>query len=275
MAYQTLIFAQERELVLLTLNRPEKLNALTHEMMDELRAALDEIETSDARAVIVTGAGKAFCAGMDLAALRQMRREPPESEALSGQKLESEPDAEAVAGSKRIADFFRCIHAFSKPLIAAVNGHAVAGGCGIATLADITLASPEAKFGYTEVRVGFMPAFVAAFLIRQIGEKRARDLLLTGRLISADEAWRIGLVNEVVPGGKLLDHAREIAAQLTALSPVSLRYTKQLLGDFFQEELDRDLTKAQQTSARIRGADDFQEGLSAFLEKRPPRWRNR
>lgn len=275
MAYQTLILAQERELALLTLNRPEKLNALTHEMMDELRAVLDEIEASDARAVIVTGAGKAFCAGMDLAALRQMRREPPESEALSGQKLESEAGAEAVAGSKRIADFFRRIHAFSKPLIAAVNGHAVAGGCGIATLADITLASPEAKFGYTEVRVGFMPAFVAAFLIRQIGEKRARDLLLTGRLISADEAWRIGLVNEVVPSGKLLDRAREIAAQLTALSPVSLRYTKQLLGDFFQEELDRDLAKAQQASARIRCTGDFQEGLSAFLEKRPPRWRNR
>lgn len=271
MAYQTLILAQERDLALLTLNRPEKLNALTHEMMDELRAALDEIEASDARAVIVTGAGKAFCAGMDLAALRQMRRK---SQPLS-EKPESGPDTEAIAGSKRIADFFRRIHAFSKPLIVAVNGHAVAGGCGIATLADITLAVPEAKLGYTEVRVGFMPAFVAAFLIRQIGEKRARDLLLTGRLISADEAWRIGLVNEVVPSGKLLERAREIATQIAALSPVSLRYTKQLLGDFFQEELDRDLAKAQHTSARIRGTEDFQEGLSAFLEKRPPRWQNR
>lgn len=275
MAYRTLILTQERELALLTLNRPEKLNALTHEMMGEFGEALNEIEVSDARAVIVTGAGKAFCAGMDLAALRQMRAEASESTTPPGQGPDGAPDAEAVAGSKRIADFFRHIHAFSKPMIAAVNGHAVAGGCGIATLADITLAAPKAKFGYTEVRVGFMPAFVAAFLIRQIGEKRARDLLLTGRLISADEAWQMGLVNEVVADGKLLDRASEIAAQMIALSPVSLRYTKRLMSKFFQEELERDLEKAQQDSAQIRGTQDFREGLSAFLEKRPPRWRDR
>ncbi|MGH9377502.1 MAG: enoyl-CoA hydratase/isomerase family protein [Terriglobia bacterium] len=266
MAYNTLTLEREREIALLTLNRPEKLNALTHEMMDELHSALNDVGDGPARALIVTGAGKAFCAGMDLSVLKQM------SSAPSAPRKDAGPDPEALADSKRIADFFRHIYRFPKPLIAAVNGHAVAGGCGIATLADLTLAAPEAKFGYTEVRVGFMPAFVTAFLIRQIGEKRARDLLLTGRIIEAAEAQRMGLVNEVVASGKLLDRAREIAAGFIALSPTSLLYTKRLICDFFQEELDRELEMGIEASARIRATQDFHEGLSAFLEKRKPRW---
>lgn len=274
MAYQTLTLGQEHDVALLTLNRPEKLNALTHEMMDELHAALRDVEAGAARVLIVTGAGKAFCAGMDLSVLKQMGSAPSEPPGPLKLLQNAAPDPKVLADSRRIAELFRHIYTFSKPMIAAVNGHAVAGGCGIATLADITLAAPEAKFGYTEVRVGFMPAFVAAFLIRQIGEKRARDLLLTGRIIEAEEARQIGLVNEVVAGGKLLDRAREIAAQMIAVSPTSLRYTKRLICDFFQNELDRELEMAMQTSARIRATRDFHEGLSAFLEKRKPRWQD-
>ncbi|MGH9343161.1 MAG: enoyl-CoA hydratase/isomerase family protein [Terriglobia bacterium] len=267
MIYKTLILDQEQEIALLRLNRPEKLNALTSEMMDELHAALSDIEAGTAHVLIVTGAGKAFCAGMDLSVLKQMSSEPSEP------SQNAAPDPGVLADSRRIAGLFRHIYTFSKPMIAAVNGHAVAGGCGIATLADLTLAVPEAKFGYTEVRVGFMPAFVAPFLIRQIGEKRARDLLLTGRIIGAEEARQMGLVNEIVADGTLLDRAREIAAQMIAVSPTSLRYTKRLIGDFFQEELDRKLEMGMQASTRIRGTCDFHEGLSAFLEKRKPRWK--
>ncbi|MGH9351498.1 MAG: enoyl-CoA hydratase/isomerase family protein [Terriglobia bacterium] len=270
MAYQTLTLAQEHEVALLTLNRPEKLNALTHEMVDEIHSVLSDVEAGPARVLIVTGAGKAFCAGMDLSVLKRMSSEPSEP---SGPCQDAGPDPEVVVDSKRIADFFRHIYMFPKPMIAAVNGHAVAGGCGIATLADLTLAAPEAKFGYTEVRVGFMPAFVAAFLIRQVGEKRARDMLLTGRIIEAEEARQMGLVNEVVAGGKLLDRAREIAAGIASVSPTSLRYTKRLICDFFQTELDRELEMGIGASAQIRGTQDFHEGLSAFLEKRKPRWK--
>lgn len=274
MAYPTLTLAQEHDVALITLNRPEKLNALTHEMMDELHAALREVEAGAARVLIVTGAGKAFCAGMDLSVLKQMGSAPSEPSGPLNLPQTAIPDPKTQADSRRIADLFRHIYTFPKPMIAAVNGHAVAGGCGIATLADLTLAVPEAKFGYTEVRVGFMPAFVAAFLIRQIGEKRARDLLLTGRIIEAEEARQMGLVNEIVAGGKLLDRAREIAAQMIAVSPTSLRYTKRLISDFFQNELDREMEIAMETSARIRATRDFHEGLSAFLEKRKPHWQD-
>src|SRR2546426_8719843 len=134
-----------------------------------------------------------------------------------------------------MASVFRSLYDFPKPTIAAVNGAAVAGGTGIATLCDFTLAVPDAKFGYTEVRIGFVPAIVSTFLLRQIGEKQARDLLLTGRIFTADEAYRMGLINEIVPPEKLIDRARELAAQLMENSPTSLRLTKRLLSDRSEE----------------------------------------
>ncbi len=168
---------------------------------------------------------------------------------------------------------FRRIYSFPKPMIAAVNGPAIAGGCAIASLADFTLAVPEAKFGYTEVRIGFMPAIVSVFLIRQVGEKRARDLLLTGRIFDAEEARQMGLVNEIVPQEKLLERARELATTLLGVSPTSLAYTKRLLREFTKAEMDRELDLAVEQNARIRSTADFREGLAAFLEKRKPAWR--
>ena len=158
---------------LITLNRPEKRNAISTAMIAELMSALDDVESGNERVVIITGAGKAFCAGMDLDALKALAAQSPEQN---------------LADARRTAAFFRRLWSFPKPLIAAVNGAALAGGCGIATLCDFTLAAPEAKFGYTEVRVGFMPALVSMFLERQVGEKLARDLFLTGRILDAAEA---------------------------------------------------------------------------------------
>ncbi len=172
-----------------------------------------------------------------------------------------------------MAHMFRRIWSFSKPLIAAVNGAALAGGCGIATLCDFTLAVPEAKFGYTEVKIGFLPAIVSVFLTRQIGDKRARDLLLTGRLISAEEAKELGLVNEIVPPDRLQFRARELAAALIEASPSSLTRAKRLLTAAAAAGVDADLQRAILENASIRCTPDFKEGLASFLEKRKPQWR--
>jgi methylglutaconyl-CoA hydratase len=258
MSYNTLQIGFSNHIALLTLNRPEKRNAISAEMIAELPAALDECAASAARAIVLTGAGKAFCAGMDLNYLKEFPSQSPE---------------QVIADARRIAGLFRSLWSFPKPLIAAVNGPAIAGGTGLATLCDFTLAAPEATFGYTEVRIGFVPAIVSSFLVRQIGEKRARDLLLSGRLLAAPEALSLGLINEVVPAEKLLDRARELAASLAAMSPTALACTKKLLVKFAEADLDRELEIAIQESARIRATDDFREGLAAFLEKRKPLWR--
>jgi methylglutaconyl-CoA hydratase len=276
MAYATLHFDCRETPCILTLNRPEKRNALSPEMIEELLAALDELEASGARVAIVTGAGKAFCAGMDLDALQALATQAQEHKVLKGGVLKGglpRPSDANLADSRRMARLFRRIYDFPKPLIAAVNGPAIAGGCGIATLCDFTLAAPEARFGYTEVRIGFVPALVSVFLIRQIGEKRARELLLSGRILDAEQARETGLVNEVAPEGRLLERARELAAELLAASPTSLTYTKRLFRELSKEQLDRDLELALQENARIRSTADFREGLTAFLEKRKPVWR--
>jgi methylglutaconyl-CoA hydratase len=257
MSYQTLQLAVTGETATITLNRPEKRNAISPEMIVEILAAFDEVESGAARVLIVTGAGKAFCSGMDLEALR----------ALSKQSTtEQREDAD------RLTKLFRRIWSFPKPTIAAVNGHAIAGGCGLATLCDFTIAVPEAKFGYPEVRIGFLPAVVSIFLVRQIGEKQTRNLLLTGKAIDAAEAHRLGLISEIVAAEELIKSAQELAATLIASSPTSLRVTKKLLCDFAAPEINRELELAAMESAQIRSTEDFREGLSSFLEKRTPRW---
>jgi methylglutaconyl-CoA hydratase len=176
--------------------------------------------------------------------------------------------------SSRIGRIFRRIYDFPLPTIAAVNGAAIAGGTGFATMCDFTLAVPEAKFGYTEVRIGFVPAIVASMLVWQVGHKIARDLLLTGRLFDAAEGRRYGLINEVVEPERLMTRARELAAQLMENSPSSMRATKRLINGFIARQLDDQINQAVQDNARIRATADFREGITAFLEKRKPRWSN-
>ena len=171
-----------------------------------------------------------------------------------------------------MVSLFRSLYEFPKPTIAAVNGPAIAGGTGLALLCDFTLATPDAKFGYTEVRIGFLPALVSVFLTRQIGEKRARDLLLTGRLVGAEEAKAMGLVNDIVPPEKLTERAHELAAVLIAASPSSLTRAKWLLTSAAAAGVDHDLERAVLENARIRCTPDFKEGLASFLEKRKPVW---
>jgi methylglutaconyl-CoA hydratase len=257
MAYTTIQLAIDSGVATVTLNRPDRRNAISYELIEDLLAALGEIAKSSAQILILTGAGKAFCSGMDLENLK----------ALSGRSPE-----QSLQDSETMARLFRSLYDFPKPTIAAVNGAAIAGGCGLATLCDFTLAVPEAKFGYTEVRIGFVPAIVSTFLLRQIGEKHARDLLLTGRIIDADEAYRMGLINEVVAADKVMPRARELAGQLMENSPASLTSTKRLLSDHARHELDAQIQAAVRENAAIRSTHDFKEGISSFLEKRKPQW---
>jgi methylglutaconyl-CoA hydratase len=258
--YSTLLVNFSNEIATITLNRPDKRNAISAEMIGELQSALDAIESTPTRVVLFTGAGKAFCAGMDLQMLAAIAKQSP---------------AENQEDSRRIAKLFRRVWSFSRPMIAAVNGAALAGGCGLATLCDFTLAVPEAKFGYTEVRIGFLPALVSVFLTRQIGEKRCRDLLLTGRVIDAAEAKEFGLVSELVPSGQLLERATELANDLLAASPSSICRAKRLLVSAESASLDHDLERAILENARIRCTPDFKEGLASFLEKRKPVWQGK
>ncbi|MFY9950646.1 MAG: enoyl-CoA hydratase-related protein [Candidatus Sulfotelmatobacter sp.] len=257
MDYKTIHVNNDSRIATITLNRPDKRNAISFELIDDLLQALQEVEKSDALVLIVTGAGKAFCSGMDLENLKGLLGRSPE------QNLED---------SQTMVRLFRSLYEFPKATIAAVNGAAVAGGTGLALLCDFTLAVPEAKFGYTEVRIGFVPAIVSTFLLRQVGEKQARDLLLTGRIFGADEAARMGLINEIVAPEKLLARARELAALLMENSPASLRATKKLLNDHARAELDTQIEAAVRENAAVRTTADFREGITSFLEKRKPVW---
>src|ERR1700728_2940274 len=183
MTYQTIQLAYDAGLATITLNRPDKRNAISFALIDDLLGALEEVETSDALVLLLTGAGKAFSSGMDLDNLKSL--------------IDSSPQ-QNLKDSATMVRLFRRLYEFPKPTIAAVNGAAIAGGTGLALLCDFTLAVADAKFGYTEVRIGFVPAIVSAFLLRQVGEKQARDLLLTGRIFNAEEAAHLGLIKEIV-----------------------------------------------------------------------------
>lgn len=258
MGYNTILVADDEAVRTITLNRPERRNAMTPEMRNELIAAMKEASVSDCRVVVFAGAGEAFCSGLDLTALQAMK---------------DKSSAEHRADAERIARLFRTLYELPKPTIATVQGAAIAGGTGLATICDFTIAVPAAKFGYTEARIGFVPALVSAFLALQIGDKQARDLLLSGRLFDAAEAYRLGIVNEVVAPEALLNRVRELAVALTANSPASLTATKRLLADQNRAWLDAAIAAALEANAQSRETADFQEGVAAFLEKRRPTWK--
>jgi len=258
-SYTTILVTEADEIRRITLNRPERRNAMTPEMLMELIAAMEEAAASDCRVVVFAGAGEGFCAGLDLSTL---------------QRMNDKSAAEHTMDAERIARLFRTLYELPKPTIAVVHGAAVAGGTGLATMCDFTLASPGVKFGYTEARIGFVPAVVSAFLVLQIGEKQARDLLLTGRLFTSEEGLRLGLVNELVEVGRLEARTLELAAVLKANSPESIAATKRLLTAQNKAWLDVAIAEALAANAESRGTHDFREGVAAFLEKRKPVWKS-
>jgi methylglutaconyl-CoA hydratase len=253
----SIVVADNPPIRTITLQRPERHNAMTPEMQEELIAAMEEAAASECRVLVLAGAGKSFCSGLDLSALQAMK---------------DSTGAEHRADAERIAKLFLTLYELPMPTIAAVHGAAIAGGTGLAMICDFTLATPAAKFGFTEARIGFVPALVSAFLALQIGDKRSRDLLLTGRIFDAAEGWRLGLVNEVVPPEELAERVQALAEILIANSPQSLRATKRLMSTQNRARLDGAITQAMEANAQARETADFHEGIAAFLEKRKPVW---
>lgn len=241
----------------ITLNRPEKRNALCPLLIDELAQALSDAEAGDCGAVILTGTGPAFCAGLDMEHLSSTNARTAE---------ENRRDSEGIA---RV---LRALYEFPKPVIAAVNGTAIAGGMSLATIPDFTLAVPEAKFGYNEVKVGFVPAIAASFLLRQVSERRTRELLLSGKLLKAHEALQFGLITQVVNADELMQAAQALAQCLLQNSPQAMREVKLLLAKHSKRRLDEELEDAIAVNAQQSSAEDFKEGVQAFLERRKPEW---
>ena len=255
MNYTTILVTDKASIRTITLNRPERRNAMAPGMQVELIAAMEAAAADNCRVLVFAGAGDAFCSGLDLSVLHEARTA-----------------AEHRADAERITTLFRTLYELPVPTIAAVHGAAVAGGTGLATICDFTLATPAAKFGFTEARIGFVPAVVSAYLTLQLGDKRSRDLLLTGRIFDAAEAYRLGLVNEVVPSENLAERVQVLAETLVANSPQALAATKQLLAAQNKAWLDAAIEAALEANAQARETADFREGVAAFLEKRKPVW---
>jgi methylglutaconyl-CoA hydratase len=258
MADALVVYEARPPAVVLTINRPDKRNALNRALMAALAESIQRAGEDDrARSVILTGADPAFCAGMDLAEL--------------GATVGSRGEADTVwADACTLATLFDQIYKLPKPTIAAVNGPAIAGGAGLVSVCDLALSVPTAKFGYPEVRRGLVAALVMPHLLRHVGERAARYMLLTGELIDAFEAARVGLVNAVVPADHLMARAFDWAAALAEGGPVALATTKRLLDRFSRQE--GSIRQLAEASAEPRLGDECREGLKAFFEKRPAPW---
>jgi methylglutaconyl-CoA hydratase len=260
MKYETIRVELDDNLALITLNRPEKRNALSPLLVEDLCHAFQELELAElVRAVILTGEGDAFCAGADLAHL---------------QAISQYGRRDNIRDSQAIAGLFQSIYAFPRPVIAAVNGPALAGGCGLATVCDLVLAAEEtARFGYTEVKIGFVPAIVLNFLLRRVGGVAARELALTGRVIDARRALELGLINEAVPRDRLLERAREIARAIAEeTSGEAVAATKWLMNELDGRTLRDGLALAVDTNVESRASAACQYGIRCFLNKEKPEW---
>jgi methylglutaconyl-CoA hydratase len=241
----------------ITLNRADKRNALSRGLIAALTDAfMRAADDAEARCVILTGAGSVFCAGMDLAELAE--------------SLQQSAEASIWDDALRIAALYEFIYSLPKPTIAAVNGAAVAGGAGLVTVCDLAVAAAEARFGYPEVRRGLVAAIVMPHLLRHVGERMGRYLLLTGELIDAQEAAAHGLVNAVVPAGEVMTRAEAWARALAEGGPQALAATKDLLKRFSRHALS--VEEASRASAAPRFGDECRAGLEAFFAKRPAPW---
>ena len=252
-------YTVQNRVAYITLNRPEKRNALNPDLVSELtRSFTRASEDRSVKVIVLNANGEVFSAGADLAYLQQ---------------LQNNSFDENVADSSALKDLFYTIYTSPKVVIAQVEGHAIAGGCGLASVCDIIYSVPEAKYGYTEVKIGFIPALVACFLVRKLGEARSKELLLTGDLINAETALSYGLINFLCDREtirqKVKDEAEKIAAET---SSDSIALTKQLLNFAQNLSLEDSLSQAVKLNAEARATDDCKRGISAFLNKEKITW---
>ncbi len=243
----------------ITLNRPEKRNALSYEMVSEIKLAFMNAEADkDCKVIVIKGSGEAFCAGADLAYLQQ---------------LQTNTFDENLVDSRHLMELFQFIYHSNKVVISQINGPALAGGCGLASVCDFSFATPESTFGYTEVKIGFVPAIVMVFLVRKVAEKNAREMLLTGDVFKADKALQYGLINYMVEPDELEDAVFKFAQKLcNQTSSQSLGLVKEMLANVQSMDVNKALEYAAQTNAKARATDDCKRGIAAFLNKEKLSW---
>lgn len=243
---------------IITLNRPDVRNALSTEMIVELKQAFTEYESNDdVKVILVKASGTVFCSGADLAKMKEMQ---------------SQPWGVNLQDAKQLEQLYRVIYTLKKVVIAEVQGHALAGGCGLATISDFCFAVPEAKFGYPEVKIGFVPSIVALFLKRKIGGK-ARPLLLSGDAISAEKALLYGMIYELVPADKIVERTWEFAQHLChSNSSQAMALTKQLLYRIQGMNFGEALTYTAEQNVEARLTDDCKKGVEDFLNKKAIDW---
>lgn len=251
--YEKIIYSVEQAVARITLNRPDKRNALDHEIVSEVKAALKEAGRDETvRVVIITGAGKDFCSGADLAALRRISEASVE---------------ENLADARNLAELFIEMRSHPRPIVAAVRGRALAGGCGLATACDIVLAAESAQFGYPEVNIGFIPAMVMAILRRSVSEKRAFELITRGEIIGAQAAAEAGMINRVFPDDSFEAEAESYVAGLAQKSASALSLSKNLLYHMDAMSFESALEAGVQLNAITRMTADCRRGVERFLKK--------
>lgn len=255
----TLLTQIENRTGFITLNRPEKRNALSPDLIRELDQAFADFEQdSQVKVVVLRAVGKAFCAGADLDYIQQLQHFSFE---------------ENLEDSRRLQALFTRIYEYPKVVIAQVQGHALAGGCGLVTVCDFAFAAPGALFGYTEVKIGFIPALVSVFLTEQIGQGKTTELLLSGELISSSRAAALGLITEVVEQEFLEKRTLEFAQKMIEdNSAFSMQETKRLLRSLGKTERHLALDRAAEANANARQHPDCKQGIAAFLSKSKPGW---
>lgn len=237
---------------IITLYRPEKRNALHPFLVEQLKNKLVDFEKDDSvKSLIITGEGNTFCAGADLEYLQQ---------------ISSNTSVENYKDSKSLAELFLMIYNFPKPTIAAVNGSAIAGGCGLASVCDFIVAQPEkSKFGYSEVKIGFIPAIVSIFLIKKVGEGLAKQLLLEGEIISGKRAYEIGFVNYLAED--VLDESSKLAEKLNDNSVESIKLIKQMINTISNLSAQEAVNHCIGLNTISRSTTDFKKGIDSFLNK--------
>ncbi|MEQ9414666.1 MAG: enoyl-CoA hydratase/isomerase family protein [Cyclobacteriaceae bacterium] len=243
----------------LTLNRPEKKNALNATMVSDLKSQFAKAEGDPSVKVIVLKAsGDVFCSGADLESLQQLQKNTHE---------------ENLKDSNHLKELFLKIYTLKKVVVAQVQGHALAGGCGLATVCDFVFAVPKAKMGYTEVRIGFVPAIVMVFLLRKVGEQKAKQLLLSGELITGEDTVQFGLVNALVAEEQLADEVSAFCARLIQNNSIqSMELTKEMIARSQSMSLEDGLNYASEMNAKARSTDDCKRGIGAFLNKEKLTW---
>lgn len=252
-------YSVQNRVATITIDRPDKRNALNSKVVSELLAAFQTAEQAeDVKVVILRGNGKAFCAGADLDYLRQL------------QAFDFEQN---LQDSNHLKSLFEWIYKMGKPVIAMIQGHAIAGGAGLATICDFAFSVPEAQFGYTEVRIGFIPAIVMTFLVRKIGETRAKELLMSGDLIDAETAVRYNMINKLIPAEDIENEVIAFAERLcTQNSGQSMAITKKMLGDIQHFPISEAFNFAARMNARARASEDCKKGIASFLNKEKLEW---